>query len=147
MSYFAKSFATIDAFVYNYEKRNDASITKLQKDNIDAYLKNQYQHLQNWMGILDFFSDKDRPYYQLAVANTSSLMKLNLEWALKYKTKDDFFDNVGLIDDNEDCMKVLGWKENGIKGALLHNYRYMWLKQIFKRSIRSIGRKLGIGTD
>lgn len=144
LAYFAKSFAAVDAFVYNYEKRNDTSITKLQKENINAYLRNQYQHLQNWIGIRNFFSDKERPYYQLAVMNTSYLMKLNLDWALKYKTKEDFSDIVKLIDENEDCMKALGWKKKGLKGALLHNYRYMWFKQIVKRTTRKVGRKLGV---
>ena len=147
LSYFADTFATIDAFVYNYEKRNNTSITVQQKENMSVYLMNQYQHLRNWIGIRDFFSDKEIQFYQLAVANSSRLMKMNLEWALKYKTKDVFFDTVGLIDDNEDCMKVLGWKKNGIKGVLLHNYRYMWLKQIAKRTIRSAARKLGIRKD
>ena len=144
LAYFAKAFAVVDAFVYNYEKRNDTSITKLQKENIHVYLKNQYQHLQNWMGIRDFFSDKEKSYYQLAVSNTSYLLKLNLDWALKYKTKDDFFDVVGLIEENEDCMKALGWKKKGLKGALLHNYRYMWLKQIAKRATRKVGKRLGV---
>ena len=144
LSYFADSFAAIDAFVYNYEKRNETSITVQQKENMYVYLRNQYQHLQNWIGIRDFFSDKERPYYQLAVTNTSYLMRMNLDWALKYKTKEDFSDIVKLIDENEDCMKALGWKKKGMKGALLHNYRYMWFKQIVKRTTRKVGRKLGV---
>ena len=144
LSYYAERFARIDAFVYNYENRNSCSITTLQQDNIDVYLKNQYQHLHNWIGIRDFFSEKEKKYYQLAVSNTSYLLKLNLDWALKYKTKDEFLNVVGLIEENEDCMKALGWKKKGLKGALLHNYRYMWFKQIAKRSVRKVGRKLGV---
>ena len=44
LAYFAKSFATVDSFIYNYEKRNDPSITAQQHDNINMYLSNQYQH-------------------------------------------------------------------------------------------------------
>lgn len=142
LSYFANSFATVETFVYNYEKRNETSITVQQKENMSVYLRNQYQHLQNWIGIRDFFSDKERTCYQLAVSNTSYLMRLNLDWALKYKTKKDFYDMVRLIDENEDCMDALGWKRTGLKGKLYHNYGYMWLKQLVNRSTRRIKRKL-----
>lgn len=147
LSYFATSFATIDAFVYNYEKRNETSITVQQKENMSVYLRNQYQHLQNWIGIRDFFLDKEKAYYQLAVSNTSRLLKMNLDWALKYKSKEDFVGIVGLIDENEDCMRVLDWKKKGIKGMLLHNYRYMWVKLLVKRAMRKIGKLIGVNKD
>lgn len=142
LTYYANSFATVDSFVYNYEKRNETSITVQQKESISAYLRNQYQHLQNWIGIREFFSDKEEPYYNLAVVNTSRLLKLNLDWALKYKTKDVFCTIVSLIDENEDCMRELCWKKTGLKGIMLHNYGYMWLKQLVKRSTRFVKRKL-----
>lgn len=144
LSYFATSFATIDAFVYNYEKRNETSITVQQKENMSVYLRNQYQHLQNWIGIRDFFLDKEKAYYQLAVSNTSRLLKMNLDWVLKYKSKEDFVGIVGLIDENEDCMRELGWKKKGIKGAFLHNYCYMWTKLLVKRMMRKVGKVIGV---
>ena len=144
LTYFAESFATVNDFVYNYEKRNDSSITVQQKENMSVYLRNQYQHLQNWIGIRDFFSDKEKEYYYLAVSNTSCLLKMNLDWALKFQTEKDFMNIVSLIEENEDCMKALGWKTSGIKGAFLHNYYCMWLKQLVKRATRSVGKKIGV---
>ena len=144
LTYFAESFATVNDFVYNYEKRNDSSITVQQKENMSVYLRNQYQHLQNWIGIRDFFSDKEKSYYQLAVSNSSCLLKMNLNWALKFQTEKDFMNIVSLIEENEDCMKALGWKTSGIKGAFLHNYYCMWLKQLVKRATRSVGKKIGV---
>ncbi len=144
LSYFADSFANIDAFVYNYEKRNETSITVQQKENMSVYLRNQYQHLQNWIGIRDFFSDKEKAYYHLSVFNTSRLLKMNLKWALKYKTKGDFFDIVGLIDDNEDCMREMGWKRKGIKGVFLHNYCFMRAKLLVQRVVRKVGKVIGM---
>lgn len=147
LSYFADSFATIDAFVYNYEKRNETSITVQQKEKLSVYLINQYQHLQNWIGIRDFFSDKEKAYYQLAVFNTSRLLKMNLDWVLKYKSKEDFEEIVGLIDENDDCMRELGWKKNGIKGTILHNYRYMWMKLTVKRAMRKVRKLMGVNMN
>lgn len=140
--YFARSFATLNGFVYNYDKRNEYSITVQQRDNMSVYLRNQYQHLQNWIGIRDFFADKEFAYYKLAVKHSSYLLKLNLDWALKYKTKKDFFDVVALIDENEDCMSELGWVKNGIKGACLHSYYCMWTCQLLRRLQRLVIRKM-----
>ena len=142
LAYYSNSFSVVDAAVYNYNKVNESSFTKLQDINIGAFLKNQYQHLQNWIGIRDFFVDKESAYYQLAVANTSRLLRLNLDWALKYKTEHDFRKIVGQIEENDDCMRLLGWQRTGVKGILLHNYRLMKLKQLSQRSLRFIKRKL-----
>ena len=141
LSYYAESYAFIDGFVYNYEKRNESSITKKQKSDLSVYLRNQYQHLQNWIGIRDFFSDKEQEYYQLAVSNSSHLLQLNLDWALKYKTRKDFDEIVRLIDANEDCMRVLGWQKSGIKGRLHHCFLFMRLRQLLRRSLRFVRRK------
>ena len=141
LAYYSDSFAVIDGFVYNYNKQNDSSITKRQKEDIDVYLKNQYQHLQNWMGIRDFFSDKEAVYYELAVANTSQLLKMHLGWMLKYRTKKDFQHIVGLIDANEDCMLALRWQSSGLRGKVLHSYSCMWLIQFVRRSLRFVGRR------
>ncbi len=145
--YFANRFSFVDDFVYNYEKRNDASITVLQKNNISAYLRNQYQHLHNWIGIRDFFIDKESEYYQLAVKNTSILLELNLKWTLKYKTKKDFLDIVELIDENEDCMQALGWQNTGVRGFILHNYCCMKVKQLAERSLRFIKKRMRSGKE
>jgi glycosyltransferase involved in cell wall biosynthesis len=141
LSYYAESYAFIDGFVYNYEKRNESSITKKQKSDLSVYLRNQYQHLQNWIGIRDFFSDKEQEYYQLAVSNSSHLLQLNLDWALKYKTRKDFDEIVRQIDANEDCMRVLGWQKSGIKGLLHHCFLFMRLRQLLRRSLRFVRRK------
>lgn len=145
--YYANTFGYVEDIVYNYEKRNDASITVMQRQDIKTYLRNQYQHLQNWIGIRDFFSDKESQYYQLTVPNTSQLLELNLKWSLKYKTKEDFQHMVELIDENEDCMRVLGWQKGGIKGFFLRNYCCMKSKQLAERSIRFVKRKLHLGKD
>ena len=145
--YFANKFVFVEDFVYNYEKRNDTSITVMQKTDMAVYLKNQDQHLQNWIGIRDFFHDKENEYYQLAVDNTARLLELNLKWALKYKTEADFRAITGLIDENEDCAQVLGWRKSGLRGTLLHNYHWMWVKQSLERALRFVRRKLRIGGD
>jgi len=141
LSYFSNSFATIDDFVYNYDCCNTSSITRRPNDDISSYLTCQYQHLQNWMGIRDFFSDKESQYYQLAVFNTSRLLKMNLEWALKFKTKKDFFHIVDMIEENEDCMVLLGWQKKGVKAAFQHNYRCMWMNLLVKRARRKVKKK------
>lgn len=145
LSYYAESMGFIEEFVYNYEKRNDASITKKQKTDFSIYLRNQYQHLHNWIGIRDFFADKEGVYYQLTVLNTARLLKLNLDWALKFQTKEAFHRIVGLADDNDDCMQVLGWQKSGIRGRLLHNYSFMWMRQFWERFLRFFRKKLHLG--
>lgn len=143
-SYYADKYAIIDSFVYNYENRDSSSITRCQRDDVTSYLKNQYQHLLNWIGIRDFFSDKNEACYQLAVLHSARLLKLNLDWALKFKTKKEFLEIIALIEENEDCMRELGWKKKGMKGAFLHNYQYMWMKQLFERAERTVGKKIGV---
>ena len=145
LSYYSHSHDFVDDFVYNYEKRNDASITVMQKASITTYLRNQYEHLHNWIGIRDFFYNKENEYYQLAISNTSRLLDMNLKWALKYKTKEDFQSIVELIDENEDCMQTLGWKKSGIRGRVLHSYYFMWVKQLAERSLRQVRKKLHFG--
>ena len=142
LAYYSKAFSAIDGFVYNYNKSNDSSFTKRQSININAFLKNQYQHLQNWRGILAFFSDKEREYYELAVSNTALLLKKNLEWALKFKTKEDFHKIVEQIEENEDCMRTIGWHKSGIKGYLYHNYCFMKLRQLSERALRFVKRRI-----
>lgn len=140
--FFANKFDFIEDGIYHYEKRNEASITVMQKANLTTYLKNQYQHLHNWIGLRDFFYDKENEYYQLAVSNTSHLLDLNLKWALKYKAQEDFHNIVRLIDENEDCVRTLGWQKSGIRGSLLHCYLFMKSRQMLRRSLRYFQRKL-----
>lgn len=140
--YYSNCISAVDRVVYNYNKSNDSSYTGLQGVNLNVFLRNQYQHLQNWIGLRVFFADKERVYYQLAVENTAQLLKLNLDWVLKYKTRKDFHSIVGQIDENEDCMRMLGWQKTGIKGFLSHNYQFMRIKQLAQRSLRFIKRKL-----
>lgn len=142
LSYYAKSFSVIDGFVYNYNKSNETSFTKRQSADINVFLKNQYQHLQNWRGILAFFSEKEREYYKLAVTNTAFLLKINLDWALKYKTKEDYYTIVEQIEENEDCMKVIGWQNTGVKGRLFHCFFFMKLRQLAERSLRFVKRRI-----
>lgn len=142
LAYFSNLSSVVDGIVYNYNKSNESSFTKLQEVNINAFLNNQYQHLQNWIGIRDFFADKESVYYQLALTNTSRLLKLNLGWVLKYKKANDFHRIIGQIEENEDCMRMIGWKKTGVKGRLFHNYRFMKLYQLSQRSLRFIKRKL-----
>lgn len=145
--YYANKFSFVEEFVYNYEKRNDSSITVMQKTNVTAYLKNQYQHLLNWIGILDFFRDKENEYYKLAVSNTSRLLEMYLKWALKYGTREDFRRIVRMIDENEDCMEEIGWRKSGLRGRLEHHYFIMWIWQLAERSARLLRRKLHLGED
>lgn len=141
LSYYANSFTTINAVIYNYDYCNNSSITH-PKGDISSYLRNQYQHLWNWMGIRDFFADKEEEYYQLAVYNTSRLLQMNLEWMLKFKTPKDFDHIVELIEENEDCMRILGWQKKGIKGAFQHSFNCMWMKLLLKRVRRSVKIRL-----
>ena len=142
--YYANMFVTIDSFLYNYEKRYTTSITTSQQINVLALFRNQYQHLQNWLAIRDFFSDKGDCYYRQSLKNVVNLMGKYLDWTLRFNSKERYQEIVDLIDDNEDCFLLLGWKKKGIKGTLLHNYGYMWLKYQARRTNRWIVRKLSV---
>ena len=142
LAYFSDTYAGIDDFVYNYEWRNTASITSLYRGK---FMKEYgFQYARNWMGIRDFFSDKDQLFFRKASHETLLYMKLLLTTAIKSGDKAYFGAVTQMLDkQNADERHYVRWDLSGIKGMLLHNYHYQWIMWQMNRGVRYVKSFVG----
>jgi len=140
LSYFAKSFARVDEFVYNYEKRNESSI--MAQNDSGKVLKKQKQYLNNWLGIYRFYSNKERDYYELAARQTISYAQLVMKSSLKFGDRSDFQYVINILDQfDPNYWCEIGWSDTGLKGIFYHSYICMKGDYFRERVIRKV-RKL-----
>ena len=135
LSFYANSFCRIDEFVYNYEKRNEGSITA--QGGGKKYVRRGFQYLTNWIGIKDFFYKKNELFYDEAAKQTVLYSQNVLDCVLKYDGYSGFRHIVSIIDCfDKEYLSLIGWETKGVKGILLHCYPFMKLRSFFKRANR-----------
>ena len=139
LAYYAASFAKIDEIVYHYERRNESSIMA-QKDKDKVFGRN-YQYLRNWLGIREFFSDKEPVYYQEATKQTMLFANEFLTLIIKRNSK-EWYDRIASILDKEDesTQNLAGWYTKGIKGVFCHSFFLREADYQRQRVIRNIKR-------
>lgn len=139
--YYAESYAKIEDIIYHYERRNEGSIMA-QKDS-NKVLGRNYQYLRNWLGIREFFSDKEPVYYQEATEQTMLFAKEFLTLIVKRDSK-EWYDRIASILDKEDesIQKIAGWSTRGIRGLFCHSFALVQTDYQVKRVIRYIERHL-----
>ena len=142
LSFFANSFASVDGFIYNYERRNEGSIMS-QYENPGKMLRKQNEYLGNWLGICRFFCDKEELFHCESARQTIIYAKNYLKKSLRCRSKQDFLNAINSIDQIEDIFwSIIGWQTRGLKGFLLHNYFYMEAVCLRDRICRFIYRRI-----
>lgn len=141
LAYFAESYAQIDDIIYHYERRNESSIMA-QKDS-DKVLGRNYQYLRNWLGIREFFSDKEPIYYKEATNQTMLFAKEFLTLIIKRNSR-EWYNRVASILDKEDSFsqELAGWYMRGIKGVFCHSFFLLETDYQRQRIVRYIKRLL-----
>ncbi len=121
LSYFADIMLSCDNLTYHYDKNNPNSVMHEAQDK-NKVLKNTYKNLQNKLSILDFFSDKEKQFYEKAVEMTVRQLKIVLKQALKRRNKQTFYDIVSIIDAHPDIVEAIQWKRSGLNGFWCRNF-------------------------
>ena len=135
--YFAQKVSNIDQLVYHYEKRNAQSITNQIRNNL--LLRNLGQELENWLGILTFFEDKEEVYYQASIMYAIECIQKIITLSLRHNNKDYYCRTVKIIRDNKVLMGAMGWNRDCFD-VIRHNYYLMWMNSFANRSIRFVRR-------
>ncbi len=140
LSYYAKGYDTVDDVVYHYDKRNFNSITSV---NGVKRLENNRQELGNMLALESFFKDKEAVYQRASVRCVMEQLMLNLNVALAYAAKSEFQAIACMIDArNEDDLKLVGWKKEGMKGWCQHHYGWMRLNWLKRKTVRFVKKRL-----
>lgn len=140
LSYYAKGYDTVDDVVYHYDKRNFNSITSV---NGVKRLENNRQELGNMLALESFFKDKEAVYQRASVRCVMEQLMLNLNVALAYAAKSEFQAIACMIDArNEDDLKLVGWKKEGMKGWCQHHYGWMRLNWLKRKTIRFVKKRM-----
>lgn len=139
LAYFAESYALIDDVVYHYERRNEGSIMAQKYSN--KVPERDYQYLRNWLGIRDFFSDKEPVYYIEATKQTMLFAKEFLTSIIKRGSK-EWYNRITSILDKEDStnQKLANWYTKGFRGVFCHSYFLRRVDYQRQRVIRFIMR-------
>lgn len=147
LSYYAKSFARIDDYVYHYERRNEQSFMNEQHE---TRLAQYYQQmLQNWIGIETFFADKETEYYQKAIHQIGGLFVSFLKMPLKHKDKNGYHATTAMIDQQYQkywpqirLLRFVTWRDKGVTGWLMHNYPLMRIRVAIGSGIWDMNKEL-----
>lgn len=135
ISYFADSFAVCEKYIYNYERRNDNSIVSYQSK--EKTLKNGLQFLRNNIGLQHFFADKETAYREEASKQTMLYANALLKMIVRFNARQHFQFVIETIDTTESKFwPIIGWAKEGLRGKLLHQYWFMWMKLTCERTVR-----------
>ncbi len=141
LAYQARSFDAVDNVVYHYERRNIGSITG--KNDRKKTIRNNRQELGNVLSLEQFFMNKKPVYQKESTRCVMEQLEFNLQTALDYSDKDEYYDIAGIIDGRSDAdLKLIDWKKKGMKGWVLHHYLCMKLIWVKDRTIRYMKKRL-----
>ena len=130
LAYFADSYSQINDIIYHYERRNENSIMA-QKDK-ERILRRDYEYLQNWLGIRDFFSDKEVVYSNKANVESMRFAKQYLISIVKLNSKQWYYRIADILDQEvPENQELAGWTTKGIKGRYLHSF--FWVELNYQR--------------
>ena len=141
LAYFAESYTQINDIIYHYERRNENSIMA-QRDK-ERILRRDYEYLQNWLGIRDFFTDKNEVFFNKANVESMHFAKQYLTSIVKLNSK-QWYDSVADILDQEvpENQELASWTTRGIRGLYLHCFFLVELDYQRRRVVRFIKRRL-----
>ena len=141
LAYYAGSYAQIDDIVYHYERRNEGSIMAQKAKN--KILGRNYQYFRNWLGIRDFFSDKEAVFYKEATNQAMEFAKVFLTSTVKYNSKEWYLRLASILDkEDESNQKLVGWSTKGFKGFFCRCFSLAEVKYNLNRMLKFIKRKL-----
>lgn len=135
VAYYANGFSMIKENVYHYNKMNDQSMTGMTNSKKPhAEISNQV--IGNLQLIEDFFSDKERIYYEAAATAKMIFLKEAMDSALRSSSKERFQLAVKYIKfSNPEFLYVIGWDKNLLWKWLHGNYYYRKYFPVIKRMI------------
>lgn len=138
VAYYAKSYGTIDDYVYHYNRQNALAATVKQTDAFDA--ESFRQESGSIERIERFFSDKEKVYFdEVGKARIRYLMEY-LNQALQCSSRKGFDTVVEQIKtSNPVFWNEIGW--NTWKRCLYGNYFYMKYFKPMKRKVKHIFRR------
>ena len=136
LSLVAEKTSNIDDFVYHYETRNSKSITNLF--NQDENLKMLDQDLTNWLGIREFFADKEESYVPETTCYVVNCINRLLYLSVKQHARKYYKKAAAVVYDNEDCLALMGWEKEGVD-RIIHDFEVKWIKHSCKRLIGFCG--------
>ena len=143
ISYYADSFAVCEKYIHNYERRNDNSIVSYQSK--DKTLKNGLQFLRNNIGLQLFFADKETVFYEEASKQTMLYANSLLKMIVRFNARQHFQFVIEIIDTTESKFwPIIGWAKEGLRGKLLHQYWFMWMKLTCERTVRFLKKKTSL---
>lgn len=140
LAYHAKRYDTVDHVVYHYERRNIGSITG--KSGGKKTLRNNRQELGNMLSLERFFKDKEAVFQKECTRCVMEQLEFNLQTALDYSDKDEYYDIVSIIDGRSNAdWKLINWKKKGIKKWMIQYYNCMKLVWLRNRAIRYVKKR------
>ena len=140
LAYYADSYAQIDDIVYHYERRNEGSSMAQKAKN--KVLEKNYQYFRNWLGIRNFFSDKEDVFYREATERAMDFAKVFLTSIVKYGSKDWYYRLASILDkENETNQELVGWSTKGFKGFICQSFYMAEVDYNLKRVLKFIKRK------
>ena len=140
LAYYADSYAQIDDIVYHYERRNEGSIMAQKARN--KILERNNQYFRNWLGIRDFFSDKEAVFYKEATDRAMEFAKVFLTSTVKYNSKDWYCRLASILDkEDESNQELVGWSTKGFKGICCRSFYCAEVNYRLNRVLKFIKRK------
>lgn len=137
VAYYSNGFSIIKDNVYHYNKVSNESMTGIDY-NRKPHVEISNQVIGNLQLIEDFFSDKDRIYYETAVIAKMNFLKEEMNAALRYSSKDKFDMIIEHINSsNPDFWDTIAWKKNIVWRMLHGNYYYRKALPIIKKIIHN----------
>ncbi len=121
LTYYAGRFDTVDAIVYHYDRRNMNAHTN--NNDRQRILRGNNQELGNVLSLIRFFEDKEVVYQKACAQCAANQLKYNLNTALAYASKEEFYRIAGL---------------SGRRG----NYYLMRLGWLTRKTIQYLRRRL-----
>ena len=136
IAYYAKSFSSVDAIVYHYERRNREAHTF--KNHHNQYVLSAYtKDIESVLRIIRFLEDKEPKYLETAIlGKLKSLLKYR-EKALRNGSREGFrIMNNWIIETPVQYRKLIGW-DDSLKTRLRSNYMLSLLNMRVKDMIRT----------
>ena len=135
LAYHASCFDTVDTVVYHYERRNENAIT-IGNDKNRVYAGNR-QELENILVLKRFFEDKEDIFRKESARCVIDQLWFNLNTALAYSSKKEFYKIVGEIDSSQDYgIKLVSWQKN---------YTLMRMNWLKGKTVRFIKKRVKTG--
>ena len=141
LAYYADSYAQIDDIVYHYERRNEGSIMAQKAKN--KILRRNYQYFRNWLGIRNFFADKEPVFYKEATERAMEFARVFLTSTVKHDSKDWYGRLASILDKEEESnQELVGWPIKGFKGLFCRSFYWAEVNFKINRVFRFIKRKV-----